>query len=487
MVPNKHHHLYEQLSKVLGSKYVSDYDFAVLAYMKDVSPFYGKVKPGIIVKPLTTEEVSEIVKIANDNNTPVIPRGGGASAFGSPFLVIPKNHEGKSIVIDMTRMDGILKIDEKNMTVTSQCGITLGELETFVRRIGFHLNTVIMPFYTDTLGGVMSGITCGGIDTDAPTVGTMADYIESFKVVLPNGDVLQTGGGPGTNVNSKDVIARYWGSPDLTGLFIGDGGAFGIKTEATLRILPIEEYTVGHGFLFNNFEDSWKAISQMMDQKKIPYSGLMGFDPEATKFDLKIDRKYWSVIYYISSHREEDLKNREEVADRICRNANGIAGVEEAENYGWKYANAGWRMMGETFSYGAFSFIDALTTKSEFPGFYPKARSFFYKQFEDHKLTSEDTIEYTFIIPWLQHACLAGINIVYEEPNEKVRNAVSSILLDYFNFILKEGAISDASQGIGADIMSNYWSPTLKQLMNTLKKAIDPNNILNPALWKLGL
>ncbi len=97
MVTQNHHYLFEQLSKILGSEYVSDYDFALLAYMRDVSPFYGKVKPGIIVKPSTTEEVSEIVKIANETKTPVIPRGGGTSAMGNPSggssvpVVLPKS------------------------------------------------------------------------------------------------------------------------------------------------------------------------------------------------------------------------------------------------------------------------------------------------------------------------------------------------------------------------------------------------------------
>ncbi|MBU4035329.1 MAG: FAD-binding protein, partial [Proteobacteria bacterium] len=100
----EHHPLYSELSVIVGSKYTTDSDFAVWAYSRDSSPVPGKV-PGIIVRPGSTEEVSEIIKLANITHTPVIPRGGGASIFGFPAGI-----PGRSIVIDTTRLDKLIEI-----------------------------------------------------------------------------------------------------------------------------------------------------------------------------------------------------------------------------------------------------------------------------------------------------------------------------------------------------------------------------------------
>lgn len=78
-----HNQLYEPLAAIVGSKYVTDEDFALYAYSRDSGIFPASI-PGIVVRPATTEEVSEIIKLANETRTPVIPRGGAATLYGVP-------------------------------------------------------------------------------------------------------------------------------------------------------------------------------------------------------------------------------------------------------------------------------------------------------------------------------------------------------------------------------------------------------------------
>lgn len=167
----------------------------------------------------------------------------------------------------MTRMNKILEIDEENMRVHAQCGITLSELETKVRQRGFYVSTVFCPVHSVTLDGLMSGISGGGAPHNF-AMGTNWRYILGLKVVLPTGTIIETGAGPGTNVYQKKVFLREYPWPDLIGLFIGDTGIFGVKTEATLQMYHMPESTKAGGFIFSKFEDAWKAMYKLMKKTR---------------------------------------------------------------------------------------------------------------------------------------------------------------------------------------------------------------------------
>jgi len=110
--------LYDDLAKIVGNKYCSDKDYICVAYSRGLDPCLPEIIPQIVVRPETTEEVIEIVKIANNYETPILPRGGGCGLMGGSK---PINED--TIVLDLTRMDKILDIDEENHCITVQCGI----------------------------------------------------------------------------------------------------------------------------------------------------------------------------------------------------------------------------------------------------------------------------------------------------------------------------------------------------------------------------
>ena len=155
-VTKEHHPLYEELCSIIGPEYVSDEEFVRRSYTRAAS--YGMMArvrgktPGIAVRPGSTEEISEIVKLANKTRTPVVPKGGGGSiSIFPPFYVGTE----ENILIDTTRINKILEIDEDYMTVTTECGIILSRLSSKVRKKGFHLYTTDVPVHMDTVGGVL--------------------------------------------------------------------------------------------------------------------------------------------------------------------------------------------------------------------------------------------------------------------------------------------------------------------------------------------
>ena len=144
----------------------------------------AKKMPDVVVKVLSTEEVSRIMKYAYENNIPVTPRGSGTGLVGAAVPI----HGG--IVIDLTNMNQILELDEENLTLTLEPGVLLMEISKYVEEHDL--------FYppdpgekTATIGGNIN-TNAGGMR--AVKYGVTRDYVRGMEVVLPNGEVVEFGG-----------------------------------------------------------------------------------------------------------------------------------------------------------------------------------------------------------------------------------------------------------------------------------------------------
>ncbi|MEM3565105.1 MAG: FAD-binding oxidoreductase [Candidatus Jordarchaeaceae archaeon] len=237
---------YRELEDVLGADYVSNQDFVRQAYSRNVDPALPDRWPDIVVRPGSTEEVSHIVRVANKYKIPMVPRGGGADLVGGSKPIV----EG-GIVIDLTRMNRIVELNEDVGNVVVECGITWGELIEFLHKRGYTTG-VEGPGsgMSATIGGGLSNNTIGFGSTK---YGPCSENCIGVEVVLPNpdGDVIVTGSGASQYV--KRPFSRWGMGPDFTGLFMGDVGTMGIKTKAVLKIYPLPEYR--EGFTFTVPED----------------------------------------------------------------------------------------------------------------------------------------------------------------------------------------------------------------------------------------
>ena len=476
----KHHPLYESLCAIVGSKYVADEDFAVLAYRNDSGPFTGSI-PGIVVRPGATEEVSEIVRLANHTRIPVISRGGGVSIFG-----FPPGEAGRNVVIDLTRLDKIIDINEDNMTVTAECGITLSELGTKVQEKGFSVNLMLMPYYANTLGGTLAGVSGGGWPLDCNTVGSNWRYVLGLKIVLPNGSVVETGGGAGTNVYRRGTFMREAGAPDVTGMFIGDGGTFGVKTEATIQIFPSPEVIEAGSFFFSSFEDIWKAMSELMTIDPFPYTQLVGFDPRGLSLLSRKESQNWCLLYSTKGGSGREVGEKINKLKNTCHSAGGKEGGGPIEDIAAQFATGVLlREMGRFVSLGLWAWLESVVSKESFPQYFMNCRSLIDKRYKEGKLKQYGAIRFDMIIPYLRNACFGGTNIYYPDEIPELREKMIEISKEYSLFAVTQGGSLWGHQGHGAEIMASYWSPTFYSFMQTLKRSLDPNDILNPGLWRM--
>ena len=254
---------YKEIEEKVGSDFITDKDFMKAAYSRNVDPAFPDRWADMIVRPQSTEEVSEIVKVANKYKIHMVPRGGGADLVGGSVT------QG-GILIDLTRMNQILEINEVDFYCEIECGITWGALVSELQKKG--LTTGILgpgSGYSATVGGGLSNSTVGFGSTK---YGLVPDICLGVEVVLPNpqGTILRTGAS--SNKYAKP-FCRYGVAPDFTGLFMGDVGTMGIKTKAYLRVFPDAPFKMQRYYILEK-NDYNKVFELMYKLRKHVSDGL---------------------------------------------------------------------------------------------------------------------------------------------------------------------------------------------------------------------
>ena len=244
--------IYEEIENIVGSDFITDKDFMKAAYSRNVDPAFPDRWADMIVRPESTEEVSEIVKIANKYKIAMVPRGGGADLVGGSVT------QG-GILIDLTRMNDIIEINETDFYCEVECGITWGALVSELHKKG--LTTGVLgpgSGFSATIGGGLSNSTAGFGSTK---YGVVPDICLGVEVVLPNpeGTIIRTGAA--ANKYSQP-FCRYGIAPDFTGLFMGDVGTMGIKTKAFLKLFPVTPFKAQRYFMLNT--NDYKKVFELM-------------------------------------------------------------------------------------------------------------------------------------------------------------------------------------------------------------------------------
>ncbi|MEK3936253.1 FAD-linked oxidase C-terminal domain-containing protein [Sporosarcina sp. FSL W7-1349] len=217
--------------------------------------------PDIVVFPETTQDVSEVMKIAQQYEIPVVPFGLGSSLEGH---VIPYNH---GITIDFSLMNKVLEIKEDDLLVTVQPGVTRSQLNQELKKYGLFFT--VDPGADATLGGMAATNASG---TTSVKYGVMRDQVRNLEVVLADGSVIQTG----------SLAAKSSSGYHLNGLFVGSEGTLGCFTELTLRVYGIPEHVVAARASFSTMKDAVEAVVSIL-QAGIPIARVELVDEASMK------------------------------------------------------------------------------------------------------------------------------------------------------------------------------------------------------------
>lgn len=242
----------DALEALLGPDHVSVEPGELSFFSTDVYR-RADVDAAIVISPGTAEQLAKAVAICTSHGLAVVPRGGGLS-YTAGFLPTRAN----SVMIDLRRLDRIVEINATDMYVTVECGATWKSLYDALKPLG--LRTPYfgpMSGYASTVGGALSQ---GSIFLGSTQYGTTSDSVLSLDVVIADGSVISTGSAGGAV--SASPFFRHYG-PDLTGIFLNDAGALGIKAQATLRLLTAPEETGAISFTFADHADLLATMSEV--------------------------------------------------------------------------------------------------------------------------------------------------------------------------------------------------------------------------------
>ena len=337
--------IYRKLEAIVSTKFISDNIYIRHAYSRNVDPILQGV-PSVVIRPKDAQEVSEILKIANEENVPVIPRGGGDCEFGGS-----KPIGDGGILLDMKRMNNIIDLDQENLVVTVEAGISWGKLNEYLCQYGLYTGCMGPGSgMTASVGGGISHHSVGG--GGCAKYGACTNQLVSLEVVLPAGDIINTGSQ--ANKFSSRPFNRFGNGPDFAGLFCGDNGIFGVKTKVSLQVFPRPQYAAYKTFQLprKEREVSAKIMSEIRHKGIEVYDTMyimdlivrlsteLGFMP----LWENLKRKRGVIFYVIEANSELELDENVKFLDKIMEeNKAEYLGPEISDGNiaRWHYAEQG--------------------------------------------------------------------------------------------------------------------------------------------------
>jgi glycolate oxidase len=238
-----------RLIKIVGKEHVLSTPEDVAAYGYDAT--FEEGLPAVVVLPDSTEQVSEVLRLAHELKMPVITRGMGSGLAAGAVPV-----QG-GLVLALTRMNRILEIDEENAIVRAQAGVVTADLQTAVERVGLFYPPDPGSVRHSTIGG---NIACNSGGPRCLKYGVTRDYVLGLTVVLADGRILRTGG-----KTIKDVTGY-----DLVGLFTGSEGTLGVVTEALLRLIAYPKQSRTAMAEFDDLDKASQTVTAILQAGIVP-------------------------------------------------------------------------------------------------------------------------------------------------------------------------------------------------------------------------
>ena len=245
----------QQLTEILGEHRVSVHPADLHRHSGDRSPAAllarrmdkRAARPACVVRPRTTQQISELVQWANQTKTPLVPYGGGSGVVGG---IQP----GGAVVVELRAMNDIRDFDEKSRIVRAECGVLGTDLDKALHGWGYMLGHQPQSMQISTVGGWVSTRAAGQLSS---RYGAIEDLVAGMEVVLPDGRTVRTREAP-----------RSSAGPDVASLMIGAEGTLGIVTEVTLRVSPLPPARLDLCVRFEHMADGVAAC------RKIAQAGL---------------------------------------------------------------------------------------------------------------------------------------------------------------------------------------------------------------------
>jgi len=451
--------------------------------------------PAIVVRPRSTEDVIEIVKLANEYEIPIVPQGGRTGSYGAEGM------QG-CVVLDFANMNKVLNLNEKSYRITAQAGIRLKDYIRFLEERGYVSLEYPTMAWTSTLGARAA---VAGYNKFENTWGGSAVNTKGIEVVLANGDVVQLG--RGSPIPTKNVTGF-----DLMSMFLGSKGTFGVITALTEQFIDKPAKTIYGVWAFKKIEDATEAYIELTSSK---YTGVMWRAKTYHKMRIGrmmevMENKVWPddvemVTDYNLFGEPKVVEAMEEIAIDIMKKHNGFwrndipSTTEIAQKHHevmGKYIGMG-SLFSDRIVDGGMGYklvpLDPMVPHSTLV----EAYRAIIKQLEK----IEDGESYPALTGKLfvfdPGAAVPGelgytklwvvLNANWKLWNNETRKAFKDWFREYAELVWSYGAALTGTHGfipsdMRTEILKKEVGEKEYELMKTIKKALDPKNIMNPKI-----
>lgn len=453
----------QKLRSIVGSENVkTDYD-EIEKYSKDETSSVESSLPGVVVFATNAQQISEILKIANQYKIPVTPRGAGTGLSGGAIPV-----KG-GIVLSLEKMNHILELDLENMAVVVEPGVITDEIQKLAEENGFFYAGDPASSESSSIGGNVAE-NAGGVKV--LKYGPTAFHVLGMEVVLPTGEIVNFGGKMMKNVMGYDMIR----------LFIGSEGTLGIVTKIILRLIPKPKYSA---VLLVPFKDMETAISCV--PKVLCESGILPTSIELMdRFSVEISSKFLNesipqqgvdchLIFEIEGLDRESLtKAYISLGEKLQQL--GALEVYIADNRHqkmkiWKFRKA--------IAEGIIAFRPKHCMEDV--GVPIKSIPVLIRSTYD--IAQKNHVE----VLNFGHVGDGNVHVTFLKPDtmteQQWEKAMHESLAELYRVTASLGGTMTGEHGVGLkrkDYLNIFLSQVEIEVMRKIKHTIDPNNILNP-------
>ena len=445
------------LREALGTENVKIDEETLDRYKTDeeTDPRYHHL-PEVVVLPGSTEEVAEVMKIANKYLVPVTPRSAGTSVSCGAVPV----HGG--IVLLLERMDKIIEMNTEAMYMVVEAGARTIEIQKMANDAGFLYAGDPCSADSCLIGGNIA-TNAGG--NKAVRYGTTRHQVYSIEVVTPTGEITELGN------RLKKCSTGYC----LDQLIMGSEGTLGIITKATLKLLPMCPYKLDILAVFTDVQKAVDLVPNLIRAGLNPTSiefmdnGFVRAASDFTEIRLPHYEDGSYVIVTVETFNEDELDMKMEQLDEICTQC-GATDVLEADERVWRVRRnclEGTRVLSKV------STSDDLVVPVD-------------KIADCIEHLQEVAKDYNFKLMCLAHAGDGNLHfqiLKCDMSDEQWEDELQRFHAIAYEYVYSLGGRISGEHGIGAKkvtAMETYTDPVELEIMRTIKRAMDPNNILNP-------
>lgn len=450
---------FEKLKGIVGENNVSDNVADLYVYSSDAS--VHQAMPSVVVRPKTVEEVQKIMRYANKNKIPVIPRGAGSGMSGQAVPI------SGGIILDMKQMNRILEINPEDVFCRVEPGVVDDDLNRALKPYGMFYPVTPASSRIATIGGEIANNASG---IRSVKYGAVRDSLLGMKIVLANGELVTLG------ANTRVEAAGY----QIERLMVGSEGTLGIIVEATLKFVPIPKFRCLGVAKFDKLEDAGQAICDIMSSGAMPsmleLEDNIAITAVNKAMDLGLPDVEAILLFEADGMVKESVDYEINKMKDICEKHHGF-GIELSYDAKERTKIFAGRkklfpaLSGYKEGYVCTSLADDMAVP------YSKMAETARKIHEIAKKNNVIMSAYGHCGSGCMHTKIL-MNPAKKSQWKDAERAVAEV----YDYVHSVGGVTSAEHGIGLS-KAPAWKKArgdMVPVMRAIKKALDPNNILNP-------